>query len=131
MDEIIEQEREHLFHRGPHEGRLPHRGEQRQCRLPWPSLLLSLQRQAGCHHIPPEAYQVVVASIERNPGDRREITVCTACGDPLIHHRRFAEASRSLKQSECVEESTIELGQQARTFHQQGRQARGRQLRRQ
>ena len=50
------------------------------------------KNMAGGHEIAPEAHRIVIASIQRNPGNRRKMLLFATFSHPLAHQRGFSKA---------------------------------------
>src|SRR5262249_55336056 len=81
-----------------------------------------LEGLAGQHDVTPETEGIIVPGIKRKPGHRRMWLSLSLMGDPLAHHRRFAEASRSRQQRESAFQTRIKPRQQALSCNEGGGQ---------
>jgi hypothetical protein len=67
---------------------------------------------AGGQDGAPEAFRIVIAGIERYPGDLREGVAL----EPLAHQGSFAKAGRSNQHGHFVSMAVIETGKQLLSF---------------
>jgi hypothetical protein len=112
LGKIIEQQRQDRFQRWHCERERRRRREQDKC-------ILSQRRMlhlASSNNVTPEAERVVVACIERDPGDPGKRVPGPEPSDPLGSERRFAEACRCLKQRELVREVCLQEVEEPYTF---------------
>src|SRR6266702_8690249 len=77
---------------------------------------------AGSHQIAPEAHGVVIASIQRNPGNRRKLRLCAPFSHPLAYQRGFAVTCRRRDQREPVLQRAIKQREPPLARDQRGMQ---------